>query len=75
MSGIVRFSIYRNDVCVFSGTCKHRDAAAAIKEFLRLCDNASYEVIAYADGECILDLSGSIELICDLLTSSTRFNV
>ena len=75
MSGIVRFSIYRNDVCVRSGTCKHNDAAAAIMEFLRLCDNATYEVIAFSEGECILDLSGSIERICDLLTSSTRFNI
>ena len=74
MAGIVRFSIYRNDVCVFSGTCKHSDAAAAIIAFLKLCDSASYEVMAYADGECILDLSGSIELICSLITSSTRFN-
>ena len=75
MSGIVRFSIYRNDVCVFSGTCKHRDAADAIMSFLRLCDTASYEVMAYADGECILDLTGSIERICSLITSSTKFNV
>ena len=74
MSGIVRFSIYRNDVCVYSGTCKHRDAADAIMNFLRLCDSASYEVIAFSEGECILDLSGSIELICSLITSSTRFN-
>lgn len=75
MSGIVRISIYRNDLCVFSGTCKHSDADAVIMEFLRLCDNASYEVIAYADGECILDLSGSIELICSLITSGTKFNI
>ena len=74
MSGIVRFSIYRNGVCVRSGTCKHSDASDAIMEFLKLCDSASYEVIAYAAGECILDLSGSIERICDLLTSGTRFN-
>ena len=75
MAGIVRFSIYRNDVCIYSGTCKHRDAAAAIMEFLRLCDTASYEVIAYADGECILNLCGSIERICSLITSSTKFNI
>ena len=75
MAGIVRVSIYRNDVCIYSGACKHSDAAEAIMSFLRLCDSASYEVIAYADSECILDLSGSIELICDLLTSSTRFNI
>ena len=75
MSGVVQFSIYRNDVCVYSGTCKHNDAAEAIMSFLRLCDSASYEVIAYADSECILDLSGSIELICDLLTKGTRFNI
>ena len=74
MSGVVQFSIYRKDLCVFSGTCKHSDAAEAIMSFLKLCDSASYEVIAYADGECILDLSGSIELICSLITSSTRFN-
>lgn len=74
MAGIVSFSIYRNDVCIYSGTCKHSDAADAIMEFLRLCDSASYEVVAYAEGECILDLSGSIERICDLLTSGTRFN-
>ena len=75
MSGIVRFSIYRNDVCVRSGTCKHSDASDAIMSFLRLCDTASYEVIAYADGECILDLTGSVERICSLITSSTKFNV
>ena len=75
MAGIIRFSIYRNDVCVYSGSCKHSDAAAVILEFLRLCDSASYEVIAYADGECILDLCGSIERICSLLTSGTKFNV
>lgn len=74
MSGIVRFSIYRNDVCIYSGTCQHRDAAAVIIAFLKLCDSASYEVIAYADGECILDLSGSVELICSLITSGTKFN-
>jgi hypothetical protein len=74
MSGTVRVSIYRNDVCIYSGTCKHSDAAEAIMSFLKLCDSASYEVIAYADGECILDLSGSIERICDLLTKGTRFN-
>lgn len=74
MSGIVRYSIYRNDVCIYSCTCKHSDAAEAIMSFLRLCDSASYEVMAYADGECILNLSGSIERICDLLTSGTRFN-
>ncbi len=74
MAGIVQFSIYRNDVWVFSGTCKHSDAAAAIIAFLKLCDSASYEVIAFSDSECILDLSGSIELICSLITSSTRFN-
>jgi hypothetical protein len=74
MSGRVQFSIYRNDVCVFSGTCKHIDAAAAIMDFLRLCDSASYEVIAYSDSECILDLCGSIERICDLLTNGTKFN-
>ncbi len=75
MSGTVRVSIYRKDLCVYSCTCKHSDAADAIMSFLRLCDPASYEVIAYADGECILDLSGSIELICSLITSSTKFNV
>ena len=74
MTGIVRVSIYRNDVCIYSGTCKHSDAAEAIMSFLKLCDKASYEVMAYADGECILDLSGSIELICSLITSGTRFN-
>ena len=75
MSGIVQLSIYRNDVCIYSGTCKHSDAAAAIMEFLRLCDTASYEVIAYADSECILDLTGSVERICSLITSGTRFNI
>lgn len=75
MSGIVRFSIYRNDICIYSGTCKHSDADAVIMGFLRLCDSASYEVIAYADGECILDLSGSVERIYDLLTKGTRFNI
>lgn len=75
MAGIVRYSIYRNDVCIYSGSCKHRDAAAAIIAFLKLCDSASYEVIAFSEGECILDLYGSIERICDLLTSSTRFNI
>jgi hypothetical protein len=74
MAGKVRISIYRNDVCIYSGACKHSDAAAAIKEFLKLCDSASYEVIAYADSECILDLCGSVERICDLLTKGTRFN-
>lgn len=74
MSGIVRFSIYRNDVCVFSCTCKHNDAAAAIISFLKLCDSASYEVIAFSEGECILDLCGSVERICSLITSSTKFN-
>ena len=75
MAGVVQFSIYRNDVCVYSGTCKHSDAAEAIMSFLRLCDTASYEVIAFSEGECILDLCGSIERICDLLTSDTRFNI
>lgn len=75
MSGKVRISIYRNDLCVFSCTCQRSDAAAAIMEFLRLCDSASYEVIAYADGECILDLSGSVEMICSMITSSTKFNI
>lgn len=75
MTGTVRFSIYRNDICVFSGTCKHSDASDTIIAFLKLCDSASYEVIAYADSECILDLCGSIELICSLITSSTRFNI
>lgn len=74
MAGIVRFSIYRNDVCIYSGACKHSDAAAVIIAFLKLCDSASYEVIAYADSECILDLCGSVERICDLLTKGTRFN-
>lgn len=75
MSGKVRISIYRNDVCVFSCSCKHSDAAEAIIAFLKLCDSASYEVIAYADGECILDLCGSVERICDFLTKGTRFNI
>lgn len=74
MSGVVQFSIYRNDVCIYSCACQHSDAADTIIAFLKLCDSASYEVIAYADGECILDLSGSVERICDLLTKGTRFN-
>lgn len=75
MSGVVQFSIYRNDVCIYSGACKHSDAADAIMSFLKLCDSASYEVVAYADSECILDLCGSIERICSLITSGTKFNV
>ena len=75
MAGVVQFSIYRNDVCIYSCSCKHSDAAAAIMEFLKLCDSASYEVIAFSEGECILDLSGSIERICSLITSGTRFNI
>ena len=39
MAGVVQFSIYRNDVCVYSGTCKHSDAAVQL--VLETCSKQS----------------------------------
>lgn len=70
MSGIVKFNIFRNDEFVFGGTKKHNEVNDVIIEFLKSCnDDAIYDVDGWTDDhECVIDVHGSIERICELLS-------
>lgn len=70
MAGIVKFNIFRDAVFVFGGTKRYDELNKTIIDFLKLCnDDAEYEINGFDNhGDCVLDMFGSIDRICRILT-------
>lgn len=77
MFGVIKVSIWRNDVYMLTIKRRENEVNDFITEFLSsFNDDANYEIVGTNEnGYCVIDLYGTISSIYKCITNDKPFNI